>query len=112
MNVSSRVTTVAFSDHGFFTATFENGGNRRTKDTAKPSWQSWKLNESLLDEEDVVAGIKAIITQVRERGDVNAIAWEELKEECKMFLVAKGQEKAALKRGRKKHFNAHASKSH
>ncbi|KAH9380819.1 hypothetical protein HPB48_021350 [Haemaphysalis longicornis] len=93
MNVSSRVTPVAFSDHGFVAVTFENGDHRRTKQTAKPSWQLWKLNESLLDEEDVVSGIKAIITQVRERGEVNAIAWEEVKEECKMFLWRKGRKK-------------------
>ncbi|KAH9362688.1 hypothetical protein HPB48_001215 [Haemaphysalis longicornis] len=100
MNVSYRLTTVAFADHDFLTVTFETDGYRGTKGIAKP-WHLWKLNESLVDEEDVVAGIKAIITQVQERGDINVIAWEELEEECKMFLVAKGQEKAALKRVRK-----------
>lgn len=110
MNVSSLVTPVAFSDHGFVPVTFETGDDRITKVTAKP-WHLWKLNESLLNDDDVVVGIQAIITQARDQGDVNAIAWEELKEECKMFPVTKRQKKAILKKGKNKRFNAHDSKS-
>ncbi|KAH9367285.1 hypothetical protein HPB48_017214 [Haemaphysalis longicornis] len=47
MTASSRVTPVAFSDHSFVTITFENGDARSNKEIATPSWQLWKLTESL-----------------------------------------------------------------
>lgn len=64
----------------------------------------WKLNESLLDDKEIFGSIKNLIKEKTKGGQVDAILWEEIKEECKMFLLAKGQEKSALKKSERMSF--------
>ncbi|KAH7959508.1 hypothetical protein HPB49_011555 [Dermacentor silvarum] len=97
-NVRYKVKPVAFSDHAFVTAIFEE--KERTTRRRK-EWQLWKLNESLLDDKEICDSIRNLIKKKTNGGHVDAILWEDLKEECKMFLLTKGQEKAALKKSEK-----------
>ncbi|KAH7949586.1 hypothetical protein HPB49_012415 [Dermacentor silvarum] len=89
---------VAFSDHAFVTAILE--GKERTIRRRK-EWQLWKLNESLLDDKEMCDSIRNLIKEKTNGGNVVAIFWEDLKYECKMFLLTKGEEKAALKKSEK-----------
>lgn len=86
-----KVIPVAFSDHAMVAATF---GTPAFKRFHKPSWSSWKLNESLLADEKLIAQVKEKIKAEQSKKDIDAVGWEELKEQIKIDMISYSQEKA------------------
>ncbi|KAM7296237.1 uncharacterized protein ISCGN_021417 [Ixodes scapularis] len=85
------VWPVAFSDHALVTVTLGRPGPRVQKSSW---WSGWKLNESLLEDEPLRVQIKELI-ESRSKGMVmDAVIWEELKEEIKLAAFRYSQERA------------------
>ncbi|KAM7306341.1 hypothetical protein ISCGN_010064 [Ixodes scapularis] len=86
-----QVSPVAFSDHAMVALRV----GKVNKTTRKPfCWSSWKLNESLLDDEALCSQIKNTISEATQKGDVDAVAWEEIKEKIKLLCYDHSKEKA------------------
>lgn len=94
-NPSYETFAVAFSDHGYVSVRL---GARKNKSRKSQDWSNWKLNESLLEDEELSSRLRAIITTKRPR---NAIEWEDTKEEVKLTAFIYSQELAARKRAEK-----------
>lgn len=88
-----RVEPVAFSDHALVTVRFGKTESRKQDDW----WQSWKLNETLLEDDEVVKMVETLIAQKTVEG-INAVNWELLKQEIKVNLMRAGRERANNKR--------------
>lgn len=95
------VEPLAFSDHALVAVRF----GKRALTRQEPCWQSWKLNESLLDDDEVVKEVKGLIKNGTEKQAMNAVDWELLKEEIKMKLISVGQKKARKKKSGKETSN-------
>lgn len=90
-----KVSPVAFSDHAMVTMRIGKADRR----TRKPLWwSSWKLNESLLDDENLSSQIRNILSEATAERKVDAVVWEEVKERIKLLCLEHGQTQA--KKGR------------
>ncbi|KAM7310518.1 hypothetical protein ISCGN_007426 [Ixodes scapularis] len=93
------VLPLAFSDHALVTVTL----GRPVPRTRKSSWwSSWKLNESLIEDEQLRTQIKELLEGKTGRVPMNAVTWEELKEDVKLKAFRHSQEKAARERAEKR----------
>lgn len=89
-----RVCPVAFSDHAIVSAFFGKREHRKRES----GFDSWKLNESALEDKDCTDKINAIIASRTRNKEVNAVAWELLKEEIKAAVISHCQEKSFKKK--------------
>ncbi|KAM7311929.1 hypothetical protein ISCGN_008836 [Ixodes scapularis] len=93
------VLPMAFSDHALVTVTL----GRPVPRTRKSSWwSSWKLNESLIEDEQLRTQIKELLEGKTGGVPMNAVTWEELKEDVKLKAFRHSQEKAARERAEKR----------
>ncbi|KAM7311168.1 hypothetical protein ISCGN_008075 [Ixodes scapularis] len=93
------VLPLAFSDHALVTVTL----GRPVPRTRKSSWwSSWKLNESLIEDEQLRTQIKELLEGKTGGVPMNAVTWEELKEDVKLKAFRHSQEKAARERAEKR----------
>ncbi|CAN7951290.1 unnamed protein product [Ixodes pacificus] len=69
-------------------------------------WSGWKLNDALLEHEQLCKTIKRIIQEAKRNHPMNAVQWEQLKEvqelSFKWTAYRYGQEKAARVRAEKR----------
>ncbi|KAM7309595.1 hypothetical protein ISCGN_006599 [Ixodes scapularis] len=93
------VLPLPFSDHALVTVTL----GRPVPRTRKSSWWSgWKLNESLIEDEQLRTQIKELLEGKTGGTPMNAVTWEELKEDVKLKAFRHSQEKAARERAEKR----------
>lgn len=93
------VWPVAFSDHAIVTVTLGRPAPRVQKSTW---WSGWKLNESLLEDKPLRVQIKELI-ESRSKGKVmDAVIWEELKEEIKLAAFRYSQARATRAKAEKR----------
>ncbi|KAM7310057.1 uncharacterized protein ISCGN_007017 [Ixodes scapularis] len=93
------VLPLAFLDHALVTVTL----GRPVPRTRKSSWwSSWKLNESLIEDEQLRTQIKELLEGKTGGVPMNAVTWEELKEDVKLKAFRHSQEKAARERAEKR----------
>ncbi|KAM7288195.1 hypothetical protein ISCGN_028463 [Ixodes scapularis] len=82
---------VPFSDHGFVATVLRSGGprpRRARRDTA------WKMNASVLEEEEFVRETRHALEGLAECG-VDAVSWEQFKEQLRESASAFGRRRAA-----------------
>ncbi|KAM7282190.1 hypothetical protein ISCGN_002340 [Ixodes scapularis] len=82
---------VPFSDHGFIATVLRSGGpgpRRARRDT------TWKMNASVLEEEEFVRETRHALEGLAECG-VDAVSWEQFKEQLRESASAFGRRRAA-----------------
>lgn len=93
------VSPVAFSDHAMAAA----GIGKQKRGQKRPSsWDTWKLNENALEDEQLQKAVQDLIANMTEHKEINAINWELLKEEIKMCIISFCQAKALERRAEKR----------
>ncbi|KAM7291028.1 hypothetical protein ISCGN_027603 [Ixodes scapularis] len=93
------VQPLAFSDHALVTVVV--GMAARPKNPSS-WWSGWKLNESLLEDEVLRAELEEIIRKKSDGKVVDAVMWEELKQDVKLAAYRFSQERAACKKAKKR----------
>ncbi|KAM7313774.1 hypothetical protein ISCGN_003567 [Ixodes scapularis] len=93
------VQPLAFSDHALVTVAV--GMAARPKNPSS-WWSGWKLNESLLEDEVLRAELEEIIRKKSDGKVVDAVMWEELKQDVKLAAYRFSQKRAACKKAKKR----------
>lgn len=86
------VGPVAFSDHAIVSVSF---GTKKRKKRLHSNWQSWKLNDSVLQDTTLRTQITELIGKHSAGKPIDAVKWELLKGDLKVIILSYCQKKAS-----------------
>lgn len=94
-----RVQPISFTDHSLVSVSI----GRKERKPSRFNWQLWKLNRTLLDDEQFVEAVRELLRTLSERQTAQCEVWEGFKEDVKLAAIERASDITFQSRPEERH---------